>query len=352
MLRDVSIQQFHGYDPGLKERLLGGIRLSPPGVPPAIQLLRDAVALPGYRGLYDARGSRIDAGHWRTLSEDAPELFRRKLHSRTPQSIDVPGQIAKFDQKVVFAGMLIPQYGHFLIDTMARLWAADLDPDLPLLFLKHPDDWVEYPDYVRTIFDALGLSSRIVTIDEPTLFREVVCPAPTFEYRSKVFSIADRPHRRVADRLVERPSPRWARPVYLSRSGLLSNQRKFAVELELEEEVQRRGVDIARPETLELAEQIALFEQAPVILGTVGSAFHTALFSRSSGNALGLLTWGRGIENYLLVDSIKSHQSHYIQSLTGIEEKFTLDVERSLRLLESAGLLSSRAQIPGVSMVR
>ena len=348
----MSIHQFHGYDAGLRDRLLGGIRLSPPGVSPDIELLRDAIAIPGCRGLYDSRGSRIDAGHWRTLSEDAPELFRRKLHSRTPETVNLPDHIAEFDQRVVFGGMLIPQYGHFLIDTMARLWAADLEPDLPILFLKHPEDWVESPDYVRTIFEALGLSSRIVTVEEPTLFREVVCPAPTFEYRSKVFSIADRPHRLVAERLVKRAPHRWTRPVYLSRSGLQSDQRKFAAELELEEEVQRRGVEIARPEALELEEQIALFEQAPLIMGTVGSAFHTALFSRSSGNSLGILTWGRGIENYLLVDSIKSHQSHYIQSLTGIQEKFTLDVECSLRLLESASLLPSRPQSHGVSISR
>ena len=154
--------------------------------------------------------------------------------------------------------------------------------------------------------------------------------------------------------------PVWATPNalgYAIRSRLLSDIadkqiRTLAAELELQDEVGRRGVDIARPETLDLGEQIALFEQAPLIMGTVGSAFHTALFSRSSGNALGVLTWGRGIENYLLVDLIKSHKSHYIQSLTGIEEKYTLDVERSLRLLESAGLVPTRTQSRGVSTGR
>jgi capsular polysaccharide biosynthesis protein len=106
-----------------------------------------------------------------------------------------------------------------------------------------------------------------------------------------------------------------------------------------------------RPENLELADQIAMFEQAPVVVGTVGSALHTALFSRRPGKVMATITWDRGFENYLLVDAAKQQQSHYVRGLTNPDPdgNFVLDVAGSLRFLEEAGLIPSTSQVSGAS---
>lgn len=139
---------------------------------------------------------------------------------------------------------------------------------------------------------------------------------------------------------------RWRRPVYLTRSGLSDQMRKSEAEPELESELSRRGLDIIQPEALPLADQISLFEQAPLIVGNIGSALHTALFSRSSGRRLAVLNWGRGLENYLLVDAVKQHSSYYIKSIQrrGAEQPI-LDTGLTLRLLEDAGLVAAQTRV-------
>jgi capsular polysaccharide biosynthesis protein len=90
---------------------------------------------------------------------------------------------------------------------------------------------------------------------------------------------------------------------------------------------------------MSLAEQIGMFEQAPLIAGTLGSAFHTALFSRTPGT-LAILNWGRGFEHYLLVDAVKRHTTYYIKSMHRYLEgrEHVIDVGRSLDLLAETGL--------------
>lgn len=339
-------QYFHGFEPNEVRSLLKQVLTTPEAAPPEIHKFHDAVAMPGMKGLYDHAGRRIDEAGPATLSPSVTDHRRTKLSSHSPASISLPPTLKVVEEPVLFGGCLVDHYGHFLIDSMSRLWARHEYPRLPILFMK-PQSWRDHPAYGREIFGELGLLDRIVTVDEPTVFREVICPGTAFEYRWRVFSVADEPHTAVTRGIGRARRRTWPRPVYLTRSGLSTSLRKSEAEPELEAELSRRGIDIIRVETLPLSDQIGLFEQAPLILGTMGSAFHTSLFPLRSKASLGMLTWARGTENYLLVDAVKQHSSHYLKSMVFDAERrdFVLDVERSLRLLEEAKLIATRPQV-------
>jgi capsular polysaccharide biosynthesis protein len=296
-------------------------------------------------GLYDMEGRRIDEAAVRMLSDDAPALRKENLHKRVPGLVSLPDRFEVVDETVLFGGHLMKHYGHFIIESMSRLWARNLFPALPILFTS-PRKWRHPPAYGTDVLAALGLQQRILLVNEPTIFRDVVCPATAFEYRWKAFSVADESHTEVA-RVLEGSCRRsWRRPVYLTRSGLSDDLRKSEAEPELEAELARRGFDVLRPEELSLAEQISLFEHAPLIAGTLGSALHTALFSRSP-STLAILNWGRGFEHYLLVDGVKRHTSYYLKSMQrrGEAGEHILDVGRTLQLLEEAGLVVAPARL-------
>jgi capsular polysaccharide biosynthesis protein len=241
----------------------------------------------------------------------------------------------------MFGGHLMKHYGHFLIESMSRLWARELYPTLPILFTNHPK-WQEAM-FGMEVLDALGLRHRTLLVEKPTIFREVICPGTAFEYRWKVFAGADEPHVAVTGVLETAGRRTWRQPVYLTRSGLSDDLRKSEAEPELESELMKRGFEIVRAETLPLVDQICLFEQSPIIVGTVGSALHTALFSRSSQTRLGIVNWGRGFENYLLVDAVKRHTSYYLKGINRPKEggELVLDVGRTLQLLGEAGLITA-----------
>jgi capsular polysaccharide biosynthesis protein len=264
---------------------------------------------------------------------------RERLDKRHPSTVDIPAALDVIEETVMFGGHLMNHYGHFLLESMSRLWARDLHPDLKIVFTR-PGQWRSPPAYWADIVDSLNLRDRIKIIDKPTLLRKVVCPLPTITYRRSVSALVDEPHLAVADALRNSVRREWHRPVYLTRSGLSDLLRKYDAEPELEAELAAIGFDIVRPEELPLAEQISIFEQAPLVVGTVGSAMHTALFSRSRGS-LAVLNWGRGFENYLLVDGVKSHSSFYLRSIeqTSDPQRAHLDVPLTMKLLGEAGLL-------------
>lgn len=339
-------RQFYGFERGEAERRLRKLVSIADSSSPAIHKVNDAVALPGLPGLYDTEGRRIEEAAVRTVSPDAPLIRKEKLYKGAPGVVPLPESFEVVDEPVLFGGHLMKHYGHFIIESMSRLWARDLFPTLPLLFTS-PRKWRDRPGYGVDVFKALDLDSRIRLVDRPTLFREVVCPATAFEYRWKVFSVADEPHSAVASALEGSSERSWRRPAYLTRSGLSDDLRKSDAEPELEQELSRRGFDVLRPETMSLAEQISLFEQAPLVVGTVGSALHTALFSRSPRTRLGILNWGRGYENCLLIDAVKQHTAYYLKSMRrrGEAAEHELDVGLTLRLLEEAGLLEATARV-------
>lgn len=336
---------FYGFDPGEAEARLRHVVTSPDPSTPAIYRLKDAVALPGITGLYDLEGRRIEEASVRMLSDDAPALRKQNLHKRLSGVVSLPDRFDVVEETVLFGGYLMKHYGHFIIESMSRLWARDLFPDLPILFTS-PRKWRQPPPYGTDVLTALGLQQRILLVDEPTIFRDVVCPATSFEYRWKAFSVADEPHTEVAKALATANARSWRQPVYLTRSGLADDLRKSEAEPELEAELASRGFDVVRPEELSLGEQISLFEQAPLIVGTLGSALHTALFSRST-SILATLNWGRGFEHYLLVDGVKKHTSYYLKSMQrrGEAGEHILDVGRTLQLLNEAGLVAAPTRV-------
>jgi capsular polysaccharide biosynthesis protein len=331
---------FYGFQPGEAEERLRKIVSSPDAGRPPVYKLRGVVALPGFAGLYDTSGRRIDEAAVRTLSPDAPVVRRQKLYKGDLGVVSVPDQLKLVSEPVLFCGHLMKHYGHFVIESMSRLWARDLFPDLPILFTS-PRKWREPPTYGLDVLTALGVEPRMMLVSEPTLLSEVVCPGTAFEYRWKAFSLADEPHTAVAKALDGTSRRAWPKPIYLTRSGLSDDLRKSEAEPELESELSRRGFEVVRAETLQLKDQISLFEQAPLVVGTLGSALHTALFSRFSKTRLATLNWGRGFENYLLVDAVKQHPSYYLKSMQrrGEAGEYVLDVGYSLHLLEEAGLL-------------
>jgi capsular polysaccharide biosynthesis protein len=312
---------------------------------PAIRKLRDAIALPGVAGLHGIDGGRIEEAAVRTVSAEAPNVRREKLYKGSPGVVSVPDRFRVVDEPVLFGGHLMKHYGHFIIESMSRLWARDLFPNLPIMFTS-PRKWRDPPGYGTDVLSALGLRNRTVTVDCPTLFREVVCPGTAIEYRWKAFAVADEPHTAVAKALHRSSRRTWQRPIYLTRSGLSDGLRKSVAEPELEAELSARNFEIVRPEELSLPDQISIFEQAPLIVATIGSALHTALFSRSRPT-LAVLNWGRGFEHYLLVDGVKRHRSYYLKSMARHCEggDYDVDVPRSLSLLQQAGLVDSPVKV-------
>lgn len=185
----------------------------------------------------------------------------------------------------LYLGPLFDAFGHFLVETTARLWALDTPEGraadhVVVSFRPGP-----MPEFARAAFDALGLGDRLLLADRPTGFDAVVVPEaayalgggahPAFKAGCEALG------RRLAGAADVSGLPPAGVPVYLTRGRLDPWATTTAVvgERQIEAALAAAGVAIVAPETLPLAAQAALARRAPRLAGIDGSALHLALFA-------------------------------------------------------------------------
>lgn len=176
-------------------------------------------------------------------------------------------RVEHIDEEVVFGGYISHHYGHFLLESLARLWAYR-DSGLRVVWAAGR----QFTPWEAEVFRILGIRQRRhMVLRKPTRFSRLWVPTPGYIIRRN-FHTAQR------DALaVTRPAPGSAR-VYLSRSSFKSRIFTVSGEAEVEKILESHGWRIVRPELLTIRDQIDIFATARTVAGIEGSALHTAMF--------------------------------------------------------------------------
>jgi capsular polysaccharide biosynthesis protein len=95
--------------------------------------------------------------------------------------------------------------------------------------------------------------------------------------------------------------------------------RHLSNQAEIEEIAINEGLELVKPETLSIAEQIALFARADLIVGEFGSAMHNALFS-PPGATVFCLNWINGLQSRIA--QLKQHRVGYLLPSNGVPVKY------------------------------
>lgn len=173
--------------------------------------------------------------------------------------------------RAIYGGMMSDHYGHFLTESLSRLWYAEVDRDSPILLtLPRRFQTPFLLSWQRAVFDLLGLAQRIVPLTQIARVGDLAVPAPGYEIR---YTFAAR-HARFLARVPWQPVP--GRKLWLSRAllGGAVNPMLEAIDTLLAQQ----GWDVIHPETLTLPQQLAALASAQRIAGEEGSALHTLVF--------------------------------------------------------------------------
>jgi Glycosyltransferase 61 len=220
---------------------------------------------------------------------DQSGLLRREREALARGDIPhVPSDPAfTIDEEVVYLGWLFNHYGHFLMQSLSRVWfLAELEPSIKVVFHHSSAAWPRLADWTQRMLMAFGVPpERILILTAPTRLRRLIVPEPLFEPRSvaddqmvRVHEAMAQPYRDVAARVVNGVKSS-AQPVYLSRRRLPSSQRRMIGEDQLEELLQQNGVRIAYPERMPFEEQVRLINSHADIISNAGSAAQNVLFA-------------------------------------------------------------------------
>ena len=291
---------------------------------PVTETVRDAVYFPVHPetfldayhgwGVYHRDGTLVEACAYYRLQTKA--LIGQCRHQPVPPSVGTapPGAY-------VYGGPVIMHYGHFLTAALPRLWQIvrrGLTPGTRIVCHSHeaPEDWFQR-DYVRVILGQLGLApSDFVRFAQPILIPRLQAPRPALEEQN----FAHRVFRDLCLR-IGRPFqvPHTGRTVYLSKTRMGNGTYRLMNEAAVEDAMRAAGIEVAHPETLPFAEQVALLASSAVVIGTVGSAFHTGIFCERPPRVVGLAYGPVLNSNYALMDTLAGSRTQYFHS-TDIKE--------------------------------
>ena len=182
------------------------------------------------------------------------------------------------DEEVIWGGALICHFGHFITESLSRMWYLVEHPESNrcVAFVK-VNTWKVAP-WLYQFLELLGLpEERVMIVDKPTQFRSIVIPEQAarikFNYTDKFLL----PFRKMAGAVTPRGD---VKKLFLTRSKELKSQMYLANADYFEEFYRQRGYEVVAPEKLSAAEQIALITGAEEIVCHMGTLAHWSLFSR------------------------------------------------------------------------
>lgn len=177
------------------------------------------------------------------------------------------------EPEAIYAGVFFHHYGHFLLESLARLWFARNHPDLPIIWIG-VDSWPAPPQlrgWQKNIIDILGIRNPIRVLTQPQQFDMLHVPDPGYRY-------ADWCHPDHAKFLAAYVGPTQipGRRLWLSRNNV-ENAVGIVNSCIFERRLAESGWTIICPEMHSIPEQLDAFAAAEVIGGEEGSAFHSLL---------------------------------------------------------------------------
>jgi hypothetical protein len=80
----------------------------------------------------------------------------------TPDPRDpVPVPVDRVPGLSIYGGIVGPDFGHVVTQSLGRLWAGELAPEAPLLFLPETADMTDLPPYLADLARGLGVKNDL-----------------------------------------------------------------------------------------------------------------------------------------------------------------------------------------------
>ncbi|MDB6455121.1 glycosyltransferase family 61 protein [Falsirhodobacter sp. 20TX0035] len=189
----------------------------------------------------------------------------------------------------VWAGILFHHFGHFVTESVSRLWAVDNSFDSLIFVPKDMGRPVFYrlAGYQQELLTRFGITCPITIVTEPTRVETLVVPGQGFGLGD--ISLGTSRFRSFVRKAGQDVAPAGERKIYLSRSGLPKKTGSFVGETAVERSLAQEGYRIYHPERESITDQLAQYKAATHILGADGSAFHLAGFVAQPAQKVGVI---------------------------------------------------------------
>jgi FkbM family methyltransferase len=242
-----------------------------------------------------SQGWRIAASVFDEERNAVPEAvcwISRQQTATKPRTYPRENRIKKLPGTWLYGGRFFPAFGHFLSETLSRLWALD-----------HIDEPIEgvlfFPTYNDHEEPAAKLFSQLGEIMDPPINYKIcdefyrvdkliIPPQGSGVGRLLVSSPEMREF--ITSHLKRDLTPTGHDKIYISRTGQFDKVgRGFLGEKQLEELLETEGYLIFHPQDHTWEDQMRHYQSATHILGPDGSPFHMVNFTGRSDLSVGVI---------------------------------------------------------------
>lgn len=219
-------------------------------------------------------------------------LFRWKQPIPCGQAALPLPPVKRLSGTAIFGGYLFAHFGHFLWESLSRLYAIRQCARLPLVFMSPNDSLATWQSQV---FKLLHVHNPIVLIKQPTEVEQLVMSAPGATLPNEMHP--DQINALGTALPCPPPLPTPSPKVWLSRSRFLAAGLGGGIdnETELEALLVARGWTILHPEHMPVQTQVRHLAAASHVAGFAGSAFHAALLARHVHGRMAIVSRGERI---------------------------------------------------------
>lgn len=251
---------------------------------PGVEHVADGIVLPLVTGADGRlRGGVLRPDHsYVPGSRHLQDLGDPASTANVLEGYPLPGPPARRPGRVVFAGGggTTKAYGHFLVEDLARLWYVFQQPGLADVRVVFNNPAQDLDNAGFRLLELAGIArDRILVLDEPTAFDEVVVPDQALVLRPGSMHVPET--RLVYDTIRDAVPPGPYEKVYLTYRHVERTQLSATVNEEMIESLyERHGFTVIAPERLSVADQVSAISGASEIACTAGTLSHLVAFAR------------------------------------------------------------------------
>ncbi|MEE2809358.1 MAG: glycosyltransferase 61 family protein, partial [Pseudomonadota bacterium] len=233
-------------------------------------------------------------------------LWRR--HRPITTEPDMPKEITrKISGRWLWGGVLWAHFGHFLVESTARLWAlANLDAPVDgVLFIpKRP----AVRDQVRGFqSEFVGLMQKDLPIRvaaDPALVEELVVPGQGFGL-GDITEATPKYRNAIHAQFARDIKPEGPEKLYISRSKLGLGKGGLLGEEQMEAYLAAEGYEIYHPQEHSLSAQLARYKAARKVIAADGSALHLYAMVGRPDQKVAMVLRRKSTAHTLLTDNVR-----------------------------------------------
>lgn len=286
-----------------------------------IRLVKDALVVPvpasaapsrfAASGVLDADGTMIEQSiSWSSSTE------------RVNQAPEKPAEARRLAGRYIFGGVLYGHFGHFIVESLARIWALDaagVEADGILFTPKAVGFPEKSVQKLHGLASLLGVRLPFVVANEPLQVEELYVPAQGFGMNdliegSAAFRSFINSHAGAAI------APEGAEKLYISRSALPRDRGSILGEYKLEDYLRAEGYDIFHPQRATPEEQIARYKAARLVIAEDCSPVHLLGYVGNSSQNVAIV-----LRRSMMIGAYLSRQLQVFKGMQATEIECLLD---------------------------